>query len=211
MSKSFWIEDALRPAFVNDDIWEKVREDLLGPLGNSLDNAPDALDEALSRLESMGFEQPTYLMALKLHVAQILDSGSLQERANIGSLGQGWSSLADVRLISENGVKTISGLVSIDALYNLNASSSAKYIVSAPLGTVVALDGGLSGGVMGRPSFTNYEPSSNGLTLKETPEGYEAATLAGDKFIFDENGKFSLVNPQFRVQNLSYSSAVVVA
>lgn len=192
MSKSYWFEEALRPAFVSDEVWQKVRESLLEPLSLSLEDIPDALDEAIMRLESMGFSEPDHLMALKLHVAQILDSGSLQEHANTGSLGQGWSSLADVKLISDNGAKTISGLVSIDALYNLNASASAKYIVSATLEKVVGQDGRLSSESTERPLFTNFQPASNGLILKQISTGYEATTAAGEKYVFDEAGKFTL-------------------
>lgn len=192
MSQNFWIEEYLRPAFVSDAAWQKVRDHLFLEISDPLEGVPDYLTDTITRLESMGFTNVTMLTALKFQVEQILDLGSLQERTNIGSLGQGWSSLADVRLqISETGAKTISGLVSIDALYSLNASASAQYIASVSLGKVVGQDGSMTkDGVMLRPVFTSSNTSSNGFSLITTLAGYEAIASSGDKFVFDADGKF---------------------
>ena len=156
MPKNFWIEEYLRPNFVSDEAWQKVQDHLLSEISDPLEDASDYLAETVARLEGMGFTNVTPLAALKFQVEQSLDLGSLQERTNLGSMGQGWSSLADVKLqINEAGAKTISGLVSIDAFYSLNASSSAQYIASISLGKIVSQDGGMTNdGVMLRPVWS---------------------------------------------------------
>ena len=194
MSKIFWSEDFLRPVFVSDDVWQKIRGNLLLEISDNLDDLPAYFEDTIARLEDIGLTQVGYLSALQFQVRQALDFGSLQERANVGSLGQGWSTLADVRLQFDNtGAKTISGLLNFEALYLLNAEMSAQYLVSTPLGKVVGQDGNLSSNnVLMRPVFMPGNDSSNGMTLVSTANGYDAMTESGDKYVFDHDGKLLL-------------------
>lgn len=53
MSQNFWIEEYLRPAFVSDAAWQKVRDHLFLEISDPLEGVPDYLADTVTRLESM--------------------------------------------------------------------------------------------------------------------------------------------------------------
>lgn len=53
MSQSYWIEQAfLRPAFVNDEAWEKIFSIFLDHVGNPLEDLPGSLQDDIDRLQA---------------------------------------------------------------------------------------------------------------------------------------------------------------
>lgn len=190
MSKVYWSYAGLRPIFASDEAWEKILSNFLSHVSDPLNDLPDALEDDILRLDAMGFTSPTALMALRFEMEQAGDFGSLAERGQVGSMGQGWSSLADVRLqISDRGV-AMSGLVDPSLIAALDATRTAQYIVSVPLGKTIGQDGRfVEGGNFNRPVFSHDQPQSSGMMLEYITGGYKVTTNAGEQYLFDDTGK----------------------
>ncbi len=191
MTETYWSEEELfRPAFIEDDVWQNIYANFLSQIGDPLGNLPNTLQEDISRLESMGLSDVSDYTALLFDLEQAGDFGSLAERGREGSMGEGWSSLADIRLlIADNGSKMVTGLVNTDALETLDATQTAQYVVSVPLNKIISQEGKLvSSADFARPSFTEDNAVSGNMTLKVISSGYEMTSSDGDAYIFDQEG-----------------------
>ncbi len=194
MSNIYWSEEEfLRPAFISDDVWHSILNNFLSHVGNPVSALPNALQDDIDRLVSLGLSQPSDLAALRFELQQAGDFGSLAERGQIGSLGQGWSSLADIKLlIADDGSKSVTGLVNADILTALDANETAQYAVSLPLGKIIGQDGRfVESGAFARPSFTTNQSVDGDMTLTTITGGHQVTTGAGDKFIFNQDGKLT--------------------
>lgn len=190
MSNAYWSEETfLRPSFITDAVWQKILTNFLGHIGNPLDDLPETLQDDIDRLEALGVTAPTALDALRFEIEQSGDFGSLAERGRLGSMGQGWSSLADIKLlISAEGI-SMEGLANATALSSLNSYQTTQYAVSLSLGKFVGQDGRFAGSEFARPLFTLEQRTSGDMTLSVISGGYQVTTAAGDVYNFDETGK----------------------
>ncbi|MEZ5902062.1 MAG: RHS repeat-associated core domain-containing protein [Alphaproteobacteria bacterium] len=194
MSNTYWSEgEFLRPDFISDDVWQKIFDNFLDYIGDPLVDLPTSLDGAKTRLTDMGVSAPNDLAAMQFILQQAGDFGTLAERGREGVMGQGWSSLADIKLlINEDGSKQVIGLVNADALTALNSSYTSEYAVSLSLGKILGQTGKfVDSGSFVRPSFTTNQTTQGDMKLVTLSTGYELITGAGDKFAFDQNGKFT--------------------
>ncbi|MBL4804628.1 MAG: hypothetical protein JKY71_07155 [Alphaproteobacteria bacterium] len=149
---NYWSEELLRPAFVEDDVWHTILNNFLTSVSaDPVSNLPSTLAEDIARLQSAGISEPSDLAALHYDMQQAGDFGSLTERGKMGSLGQGWSSLADIKLlIAEDGSKTLSGYIDSGSLSALDATRTAQYSISLPLNVGVDQQGFLDSVSTGR-------------------------------------------------------------
>lgn len=193
MSNAYWSEEFLRPAFANDAVWQKILSNFLSHIGGDpAANLPVALQSDLDRLISLGISSPTALAALKFEIEQAGDFGTLAERGSMGAMGQGWSSLADIKLlIAADGSKIVTGLANADALKALDATRTAQYAVSLPLGKIIGQDGRFVGSAFVRPVFEPLQTTYKDMTLAPITGGYELKTGAGDMFVFGADGKLT--------------------
>lgn len=191
MSNTYWSEQSfLRPLFIDDESWTKILSNFLSPVGDPVNDLPLALQDDLDRLEAMGFASPTSLMALRFALDQAGDFGSIAERGQVGSMGQGWSSLADVGLQISGSGMAITGLVDPGLIAALDATRTAQYTVSVPLGKTIGQDGRFAeGGNFTRPVFTLDQRQNSGMTLEYITGGYKVTTNAGEQYLFDATGK----------------------
>jgi RHS repeat-associated protein len=190
MSSTYWSESFLRPPFVTDEVWQKILSNLLSQIGDPIDDIGTSLQDDFDRLEVLGFTDPSPYLVMTFEAQQAGDFGSIAERNQIGALGQGWSSLSDIRLlISDNGSKSIAGLVDMSALKSLDATKIAQYSVSISLDKVLGQDGKFVDGQFIRPTFSLERPTSGELTLISVSGGFEARANSGDRYLFDEQGK----------------------
>ncbi len=196
-NNTYWSEQSfLRLAFISDESWKKIFSNFLSYAGGDpLQNIEAVLEDEIARLTDMGLSQPSLLAALQFALERAGDFGSLAERSREGSLGQGWSSLADIELmISPNGAISVIGLVNVDLLRALDATKTAQYAVSLSLDMVVGQEGLLvDGSSFLRPSFAPNlnQYTDSGMTLTVVSNGYVVTTGRGDRFIFDQDGKLT--------------------
>lgn len=67
MSDTYWSEEAfLRPNFVSDGVWQQILNNFLGTISDPVTDLPNALQDDIARLQSMGLSNPSDLTALEL-------------------------------------------------------------------------------------------------------------------------------------------------
>lgn len=208
MSNTYWSEGAfLRPNFISDEAWQHIFNNFLSHVGDPVDDLPLALQGDLDRLVGMGIANATTLGALRFEIEQAGDFGSLAERDQTGSLGQGWSSLADIKLVSaDDGAMSVTGLANVGMLSALNATQTAQYAISLSLSQIIGQDGKLAGNSdFLRPTFTSSKTVSGNMSLSEITGGHLVTTSAGDELTFDQDGKLvSFVSSTGEAINVIY-------
>ncbi len=100
MTYTLWSEENfLRPAEASSDAWQKILSNFYNYIIDPVEDLPTELDDVKDRLEAMGLTAPSNVASVKFILEQAGDFGSIVERSHSGAMGQGWSSLADIKLV----------------------------------------------------------------------------------------------------------------
>lgn len=187
----------LRPDFVSDAAWNMTYSNFLANVGSTVRDLSSALAEDARRIGAAGGEQQSVESALQFELEQAGDFGSLAERSEVGVLGKGWDSIADIGLqISNDGTISVKGFLDAGVFRSMDITQAAQYNVSLSVGKAVDGNGFLVTNNVGASSvFGRGENTDNGFTLVSIRNGYRITTADNDKFDFDRSGKLISVQP----------------
>lgn len=189
-------EEALRPDFISDAAWNTTYNNFLANVGSTVGDLSSALAEDARRIGAAGGEQQSVETALQFELEQAGDFGSLVERSEIGVLGKGWDSIADLGLqIANDGTISVKGFLDAGVFRSMDVTQAAQYNVSLSVGKAVDTNGFLTSNVNTSPVFVRGENTDNGFTLVSIRNGYRITTADNDKFYFDRAGKLISVQP----------------
>ena len=186
---------AFQPGFVDSAVAERIEANLMSLLGETVSSLTDVLADHADRLESFGLNAASATGALAFAIDAAGDYGSLEERGKTGSLGQGWSTLADIGLDIDGTSVQMRGLPDMDALRALSLDAAALYTVSNSAGRSVSLSGDVL--ALTPPARPRFEQDLDGQfrttsafdgTLVKTDDGFAVALPDGDALIFDGDG-----------------------
>ncbi|WP_299484140.1 Ig-like domain-containing protein [uncultured Roseibium sp.] len=188
---------ALQPSFVEAPVVSRIEDNLVARFGETIGTLSNALASHATQFETFGLNATSATAALAFAIEAAGDYGSIAERGQIGSLGQGWSTVADIGLAIDGTTVQLKGLTEIAALRSLSVDAAALYTVSASAGRSVALSGetlALTAPV--RPVFEqgiDGRFSTSGAfegTLVKTADGYRLDLDDGNALLFDSDGIF---------------------
>ncbi len=190
------LKPGLQPAGVPDAAWDRTFAAFTDAVGGTVGTLVAALAQDAAVLARFGIGAGSGAVALGFALEQAGDFGSLAARAQGGSLGQGWASLADLSLtVDASGAVTLNGLADLGGLASLRVADAAVYGVSAATGRAVDLAGNLVGASLSaRPSFAlsvtgDYTAQgSSGATLARTASGFTLTAADGTVLRFDAAG-----------------------
>ncbi len=189
-------EASLRPDFVSDAAWNMTYNNFLADVGSTVGDLSSALAEDARRIGVAGGEQQSVETALQFELEQAGDFGSLVERSEVGVLGKGWDSIADLGLqIANDGTISVKGFLDAGVFRSMDVTQAAQYNVSLSVGKAVDTNGFLTTNVNTSPVFARGENTDNGFTLVSIRNGYRITTADNDKFDFDRAGKLISVQP----------------
>lgn len=207
--------DILRPAGLTEEAWADAFAAFQLASGTTLGSFVEELSESAARLASFGIGGNSAAAALAFELEQALDFGSLAARTEVGSLGEGWAFIGDIRLeIGAEGDAVLKGLASFDALSLLDARAVAAYTLSSSVDRAVDLNGGLGSALPTNVEFSRDVTgafSGGGLlgaTLERTTTGYSLSSEDGRVLSFNSDGRLlGMVDALGRQTNASYDSA----
>lgn len=188
---------ALQPAFVDQDVVARIGDNLLAQFGETIGSLTASLGAHADRFASLGISAESATAALSFAIEAAGDYGSLAERGTSGSLGQGWSALADLGLDIDSPSVQLRGLADVEALQGLSLDSSALYTVSNSVGRAVSLSGDVL--ALAAPPRPQFEQEVDGSfrtiglfdgTLIQSDVGFEVRTSDGETLFFDQDGSF---------------------
>ncbi|MBX3629676.1 MAG: DUF4347 domain-containing protein [Nitrosomonas sp.] len=189
--------EALQPTYLSAGVINKLSDNVVLRLGDTVATFTSALAEHGVKLASFGLEARSATSALAFAIDSAGDFGSIAERGQTGSLGKGWSTIADIGLDIDGGSVRMRGLTEIDALMSPTIDSAALYTVSASVGRTMTLGGNLLAfDAAARPAFERKIDGSFSTigafdgALHKTTSGYTAIKSDGDRLEFDVNGGF---------------------
>ncbi|MEJ6397316.1 Ig-like domain-containing protein, partial [Yoonia sp. 208BN28-4] len=188
---------AIQPDFIAASTVERLEANLTAQLGTTIGSLNDALSGNAARFGSFGLDTSSATAALAFAIEVAGDFGSIQERGQLGSLGQGWSTIADIGLAIDGDVLELRGLTDIGALQSLGLDAAALYTVSYSASRAVALSGNAFGlSTAARPVFSKgidgQFRATGGFdgTLTQTSTGYSILTADDAELRFDAQGTF---------------------
>lgn len=188
---------ALQPSFTEASTVSRIENNLLAQFGDTIGSLTTTLVSHADHFASLGLNAESATAALAFATETAGDFGSLAERGKVGSLGQGWSSLADIGLDIDGTTVQMRGLVDFSALRALSVDASALYTVSNSAGRSVSLSGdALALGAPERPQFEQgidgrFQTVSGFIgTLTATDTGFSLLTDNGETLEFDQDGNF---------------------
>ena len=189
--------EAFQPSYLSAGVTSKLSENVVSRLGDTVATLTSALAEHGAKLASFGMEARSATSALAFAIDSAGDFGSIAERGQTGSLGKGWSTIADIGLDIDGGSVRMRGLTEVDALMKPSIDNAALYTVSASVGRTVTLGGDLLVfDAAARPTFERKIDGSFSTTnafdgiLQKTSSGYSAVKSNGDRLEFNETGGF---------------------
>jgi len=195
--------DLLRPAGITDAAWVELSALLIDRLGTTGADFANALAEYGQKLQTFGLNGESASAALAFLTEGVGDFGSIAGRAAPGSMGTGWTTLADIGLSFDGDTVVLEGLPDILLLRNLNPETSAFYTISESASRAATLAGNVISDVpIGGIQFIETEVgtyASTSLTdveLIKTANGYVVEYADGARLLFDAAGKLlKLVEP----------------
>lgn len=188
---------ALQPNFLEADVAARIEANLVTQFGATVSTLTTSLAAHADSLASLGLNADSATAALAFAIEAAGDYGSLQERGKDGSLGQGWSSLADIGLDIEGTTVQMRGLADLGALRALSVDASALYTVSNSAVRSVSLSGDAL--ALAAPVRPQFEQSIDGSfqttsafagTFSATDTGFSILTDDGETLVFDADGNF---------------------
>ena len=188
---------ALQPSFLEADVVARIEANLLTQFGATVGTLTTSLAGHAERFSSLGLNAESATAALAFAIEAAGDYGSLQERGKDGSLGQGWSTLADIGLDIDGTTVQMRGLADLGALRALSTDASALYTVSNSAGRSVSLSGDAL--ALAAPVRPQFEQSIDGTfqttsafagVLSATDSGFSIATDNDETLFFDADGNF---------------------
>ncbi len=124
-------EAALKPAGMDDATWGRVFANFSAEAGSTVGSLTQALAADAALLSSFGIDAQSGSAALAFELEQAGDFGSLAARGATGSLGQGWTTIADVGLsLGADGSVTLLGPADLLGLFTLDATAAGAYTLS---------------------------------------------------------------------------------
>ena len=195
-------EGNLRPNFVSDDAWNITFNNFLSDVGSTVKDLSFALADDARRLDAAGGSQQSVESAMQFELEQAGDFGSIAQRGNTGSLGKGWSSIADISLeIANDGSIKVNGLLDANAFRFMDATLAARYNVSLSVNKAIDSNGNLfSSDIAENPVFDRDVRSDQGFHLSYYNGGYRVTSVNNDQFNFDRTGKLLSVQPNASVE-----------
>jgi RHS repeat-associated protein len=191
--------DLLRPDWVGDTAWLKASHSIAAQFGTTEGSFVATL-EALSNqlVASLAFDERAAPVAALSHAIDVaLDFGAIESRSQSGSMGQGWSSIADLRLEISGTHATIHGASAMAALGSLSVEETATYTISQMADRSMSIDGTANtNGEFGPLRFERqFDGSFSALTggegrLEKTASGYTLSLENGSKAEFGSDGQF---------------------
>jgi len=188
---------ALQPNFLEADVAARIEANLVTQFGATVSTLTTSLAAHADSLASLGLNADSATAALAFAIEAAGDYGSLQERGKDGSLGQGWSSLADIGLDIDGTTVQMRGLADLGALRALSVDASALYTVSNSAVRSVSLSGDAL--ALAAPVRPQFEQSIDGSfqttsayagTFSATDTGFSILTDDGETLVFDADGNF---------------------
>ena len=188
---------ALQPNFLEADVAARIEANLVTQFGATVSTLTTSLAAHADSLASLGLNADSATAALAFAIEAAGDYGSLQERGKDGSLGQGWSSLADIGLDIDGTTVQMRGLADLGALRALSVDASALYTVSNSAVRSVSLSGDAL--ALAAPVRPQFEQSIDGSfqttsafagTFSATDIGFSILTDEGETLVFDADGNF---------------------
>lgn len=187
----------LRPVGISDAAWNQLSGRLTDLFGDTGADFANALGGFGQRLASFGLNGESASAALAFAADVAGDFGGLAQREQDGSLGRGWTSIADIGLeILADGI-VLRGLAELSALRALDASAAAVFTLSQAASRAVTLSGDVIADAPRPPSvFVKSELGQYVDTtladgeLVKTEDGYEIVFPDGAVLSFDETGRF---------------------
>ena len=201
--------DLLRPSGVPDEAWAVISGLLTNRLGSTGADFANALAEYGKRLQSFDLSGESASAALAFLTEVVADFGSIASRAEQGSMGKGWSTVADIGLDVDGDTVILQGLSELSILRNLDPGSAAFYAISETASRAVTLSGSVIAdlptmavefvateiGTFANTSLTDAE-------LFATSEGFTVEFSDGAKMLFDAAGALlKLVEPDGQETN----------
>lgn len=183
------------PDYLSDAVVARLQANVDSLLGDTIASLTQALGMQASVYRSLALSpnSATANLAYALEIAT--DFGSIEERGIEGSLGQGWSTLADISLSVSDGQIRVDGLTAFGALASPSIDNVALYTASTSIGRSVSLGGSLLPfGGPDRPVFFQIDTGRwEGATgadgvLSATAFGYALDLDNGDRLEFDRDG-----------------------
>ncbi|MCR9089481.1 MAG: Ig-like domain-containing protein [Rhodobacteraceae bacterium] len=188
---------AFQPDFLEPSVVARIEGNITALFGTTIASLTSSLIPYAEQLASFGLDSSTATGALAFAFEAAGDYGSIQERGTLGSLGQGWASLADLGLKIDGTSVRMSGLADIDALRALSVDAAALYTVSSAAGRSVSLGGDPL--ALTQPARPQFEQARDGSfvttsafdgTLRATEDGYALVLSGGEVLVFDADGAF---------------------
>lgn len=188
---------ASQPDFKSSQTIAREADAIAELLGNTIGDMATNLTAFDQRLAEFGFGSGSATAALAFAIEAAGDFGSINERGQVGSLGQGWSTIADIGLDVDGTSVQMRGLPDIGALRALSLDASAFYTISVSAGRAVFLSGDtVDFNGKGRPLFEEQIDGSfvnsgaDGWKLSQTDDGYLLVTDNDETLRFDADGLF---------------------
>ncbi len=188
---------ALQPSYTEAAVVARIETNLEALFGTTIGSLTDVLAAHADRLGTFDLSTTSATAALAFAIEAAGDYGSLAERGKMGSLGQGWASLADLGLAIDGTSVELRGLTDIGALRALSLDASALYTVSNSTGRSVSLSGDVL--ALAAPARPSFEQGLDGQfqtigaftgTLVKSADGYAIELRNGDRLLFDADGAF---------------------
>ncbi|KMK68604.1 VWD domain-containing protein [Puniceibacterium sp. IMCC21224] len=188
---------ALLPAFVETSVLDRMETNFATQFGSSVGSLVSTLANFSEGLVSLGLNGSSATAALAHAIDAAGDYGSLAERGAVGSLGQGWASVADIGLAIDGGTVQLKGLTDLAALQALSLGSAALYTLSSSADRSVSLSGAVLGATS--PARATFERQVDGRyaattgfdgALSQTANGYTLTLENGSALQFDIAGVF---------------------
>ncbi|MEM9971737.1 MAG: Ig-like domain-containing protein, partial [Pseudomonadota bacterium] len=188
---------AFQPDFIEQGVLDRIEANLEMTFGATIGTLTSSLVDHVETFASLGLNASSATGALAFAIEAAGDYGSLAERGQIGSLGQGWAALADLGLEIDGTSVQMTGLADLGALRALSVDASALYAVSNSAGRAVSLSGDVL--ALAAPPRPQFEQGIDGQfqtvsafdgTLMATDEGYVIETPDGEELVFDATGTF---------------------
>ncbi|QCI80360.1 hypothetical protein E6W36_15120 [Hankyongella ginsenosidimutans] len=188
------LKPSLRPAGLSDAAWDHTFTNFVNSVGTTIGSLTTELARDAGVFHSFGITSDSGSALLAFELEQAGDFGSLAARSTSGSVGAGWTSIADLGLsVAADGSVTFKGAADLNGLFSLSVGGLATYTLSASVDRSVDLNGNILSGAASLPPVFFRQPdgsysASGGYTLNKTATGFDLTRSDGTVLNFDSAG-----------------------